>query len=180
MKQYNYIYLITNKLNGKIYIGKHSTDDLDDGYMGGGILISKAEKKYGIENFTKEYLAFCDTKEALNYLERFYIKKFRTQNRDIGYNISPGGDGGKVYGDNNPMKGKHHSEDTKKRISMNTSKALMGHYMSEETKKKISEALKGKKRKPFSEETRLKMSISGKGKHNHKGENNPNWKGRKN
>lgn len=31
MKQYNYIYLITNKLNGKIYIGKHSTDDLDDG-----------------------------------------------------------------------------------------------------------------------------------------------------
>lgn len=30
MKTYNYIYLITNKINGKIYIGKHSTDKLNE------------------------------------------------------------------------------------------------------------------------------------------------------
>ena len=91
MKQYNYIYLITNKINGKIYIGKHSTDNLNDGYMGSGKLIKKAIQKYGIENFTKEYLAFCDTEEKLNWFEKFYIKKYKA--REAGYNLTDGGEG---------------------------------------------------------------------------------------
>jgi len=43
MKKYNYIYLITNTINGKIYIGKHSTDDLKDDYMGSGKILYKAK-----------------------------------------------------------------------------------------------------------------------------------------
>ena len=61
MKTYNHIYLITNKIDGKIYIGKQSTDKLNDYYIGSGVLIKKAIQKYGRENFIKEYLAFCDT-----------------------------------------------------------------------------------------------------------------------
>ena len=91
MKTYNYIYKITNNVNGKIYIGKHSTDKLNDYYMGSGVLLKKAKQKYGIENFTKEYLAFCDTEDMLNFLERFYIKKYKAT--EIGYNISDGGEG---------------------------------------------------------------------------------------
>ena len=53
MKKFNYIYLITNTLNNKIYVGKHSTDNLDDGYMGSGKIIIRAIKKYNKENFTK-------------------------------------------------------------------------------------------------------------------------------
>lgn len=124
MKIYNYIYLITNNINGKIYIGKHSTNNLDDDYMGSGILIKKAIQKYGIENFTKEYLAFCDTEEKLNWLEKFYIKKYNA--REVGYNLTDGGDG---------RLGFIMSEETKEKLK---------NPKSEEHKQKISETLKGK------------------------------------
>ena len=45
MKQYNYIYKITNLANGKIYIGKHSTNKLGDSYMGSGKIIKNAIAK---------------------------------------------------------------------------------------------------------------------------------------
>lgn len=124
MKIYNYIYLITNNINGKIYIGKHSTDNLDDDYMGSGILIKKAIQKYSVENFTKDYLAFCDTEEKLNWLEKFYIKKYNA--RQVGYNLTDGGDG---------RLGFIMSEETKEKLKS---------PKSEEHKQKISETLKGK------------------------------------
>lgn len=165
MKTYNYIYKITNQINGKIYIGKHSTDNLDDGYMGSGILICKAEKKYGKENFTKEYLAFCDTEEKLNWFEKFYIKKFNA--REVGYNLTDGGDG---------SLGRYQSEETKMKISNTKSgvkvlklsialkgkpSAFKGKHHSIDSKQKLSEAHKGKHR---SEETKRKISEGHKGK----------------
>lgn len=150
MKTYNYIYKITNQINGKIYIGKHSTDNLDDGYMGSGILICKAEKKYGIENFTKEYLAFCDTEEKLNWFEKFYIKKYKA--REVGYNLTDGGDG---------TLGRKQTEETKRKLSEATKKRLAekgvpfkGKHLSLETIQKISGAMKCK---TFSEEHKQKL-----------------------
>ena len=171
MKTYNYIYKITNQINGKIYIGKHSTDNLDDGYMGSGILICKAEKKYGLENFTKEYLAFCDTEEKLNWFEKFYIKKFNA--REVGYNLTDGGDG---------SLGRYQSEETKMKISNTKSgvkvpklsialkgkpSAFKGKHHSIDSKQKLSEAHKGKHR---SEETKRKISEG------HKGKSKPKYK----
>lgn len=169
MKAYNYIYKITNQINGKIYIGKHSTDNLDDGYMGSGILICKAEQKYGIENFTKEYLAFCDTEEKLNWFEKFYIKKYKA--REVGYNLTDGGDGhlGFIMTEETKQKlseankGKTLSEETKQKLrkpkteetKQKISEAKKGKTFSEEHKQKISEAKKGKTR---SEETKQKIS----------------------
>ena len=113
MKKFNYIYLITNTLNNKIYVGKHSTDKLDDGYFGSGKLIKQAIKKYGIENFTKEYLAFCDTEDKLNWFEKFYIKKYKA--REAGYNLTDGGDGS--LGRKPWNKGVSQTECTKSKIS---------------------------------------------------------------
>lgn len=50
------IYKITNLVNGKIYIGKHKTENIDDGYMGSGKLIKRAIKKYRSRKFPERYL----------------------------------------------------------------------------------------------------------------------------
>lgn len=86
------IYIITNKINGKIYIGQDSKDDPN--YFGSGIVINKAIKKYGRENFIKDILQECNSKDEMNSAEIFWISEFNSNNSNIGYNLSPGGDGG--------------------------------------------------------------------------------------
>lgn len=67
------LYKITNLANGKMYIGQHVTSDLDDGYMGSGLWIKNAVRKYGPENFRKEWLGFYEDQEELNYMERVFV-----------------------------------------------------------------------------------------------------------
>ena len=66
MKKYYLIYQIRNKLNGMIYVGKHQTEDLNDGYMGSGIRIVRAIEKYGVENLEKTILFECSSVEEMN------------------------------------------------------------------------------------------------------------------
>ena len=61
-----FIYLTTNLVNGKRYIGQHTTNNLQDGYLGSGVLILKAIEKYGTENFQREILCYCETQEELD------------------------------------------------------------------------------------------------------------------
>lgn len=90
---YNYLYQITNLINNKIYIGVHTTSDLNDGYMGSGTAIKKAIRKYGIENFRKDILNFFETaEEALLAEESVVDSKFIL--REDTYNIRCGGIGG--------------------------------------------------------------------------------------
>lgn len=64
-----YIYITTNKINGKKYIGQHKGKP-DDNYLGSGINLIKAIKKYGKENFFKEILCFCETREEADIKEK--------------------------------------------------------------------------------------------------------------
>lgn len=70
---YHYIYKITNLINGKIYIGQHTTSNLDDGYTGSGKILIRAIKKYGVENFRKEIQGFYEDIDELNYMERLFV-----------------------------------------------------------------------------------------------------------
>jgi hypothetical protein len=85
---YYTVYKITNKINGKFYIGKHQTKNLDDDYMGSGKLIKAAIEKYGKENFFKEILHIFDKEEDMNAKESELV--ILSENS---YNLCPGGHG---------------------------------------------------------------------------------------
>lgn len=96
-KKYHYFYKITNNINNHYYYGIHSTDDLDDGYMGSGTRLKYAYEKYGIENFTKEILKFFDTREELAKYESDIVTEVLVKDTNC-YNISLGGENWRTIG----------------------------------------------------------------------------------
>jgi hypothetical protein len=90
IKKYNICYITTNLINGKQYVGSHSTNDINDNYIGSGKLIKKAIKKYGKSNFKRKILKECSNIIEARSLEKVYIGKNKTQFPD-GYNLHPSG-----------------------------------------------------------------------------------------
>lgn len=132
------IYKITNKLNGKIYIGKHQTKDLNDGYMGSGKLITRAIQKYGFENFEKEILFIFKTETEMNAKEAELVTH-EFVNEETNYNLCPGGRGGFGYLNANGLNNAGKDWDT---ISLKKSKKLKGvsrPEISERNKKQYAE-----------------------------------------
>ena len=149
------IYKTTNLINSKYYIGKDEKNNPD--YLGSGLLLNRAIKKHGRENFKKEILETCTNRTELNEKEIYWIEKPKAI--ENGYNIALGGAGGDTYtnnpnleiiieklsGKNNHFYGKKHKDESKVKIgdsklgkqSWNSGKT--GVY-SEETKIKMSKA----------------------------------------
>ena len=90
------VYQIKNRVNGKIYIGKHQTKNLNDDYMGSGKHLRHAIEKYGIENFEKEILFQFDNEEEMNAKESELVTEEFCLREDT-YNLCPGGKGGWGY-----------------------------------------------------------------------------------
>lgn len=141
-----HIYLVTNLINGKQYVGQST---VDRNKVGHGKAITKAYKKYGKQNFTYEKICNgINNRKTLNSIEKFWIKVFNTIAPN-GYNIEEGGsDKGNV------------AESTKQKLR----ELNIGKVISQETKDKISNSLKGKNNpfygKKHSKETLLKISLS--------------------
>ena len=90
--KYYYFYKVTNVINNHFYYGIHCTDNLNDGYMGSGVLLHKAFKKHGIENFNKEIIKYFETwQDALEY-ERNIVNESLIKDPNC-YNIARGGKG---------------------------------------------------------------------------------------
>ena len=61
--KHHLVYKIINGFNGMYYYGIHSTNNINDDYMGSGRLLRKAIKEEGIDNFTKKYYSFSKTEK---------------------------------------------------------------------------------------------------------------------
>lgn len=143
------IYKWTNKINNKCYIGKtirekeriyqHLNDRRSNSYF------HNALDKYGSDSFTYEVLfeTYSNSTEnldtILNVLEKFYIKKYNSNNREFGYNMTVGGDGiSGRFGELNPFYNHHHTEEWKTEHS----NVMKSKVWTKEQISKRSEALK--------------------------------------
>jgi group I intron endonuclease len=138
-KKFNYIYITTNLITNKSYIGSHCTDNIDDGYIGSGRLFLKSVRKHGKENFSRRILEICDDASIARGKEEYFIEAFGTL-YPSGYNLSTKGGIG--------FKGSMHTLETKKKMSIwqrgKTYEELYGFEKAAEMKRKQSEKKKGK------------------------------------
>jgi hypothetical protein len=152
------IYKTTNIVNGKFYIGKHQTKDLNDGYLGSGKLLKRAIKKYGIENFHKEILFECRSEEHMNTLEKILV----VPDPELNYNLCDGGKGGFGYINSFCHNNKNNQRKTgnyKFLKQPNKESKLYREKLSSALKKKYNEGFtNGFKGKKHSEKFRQRMS----------------------
>jgi len=174
------IYKITNKINGKVYVG-FTTKSLQERWKRhcnrsknkSNYIFHNAIRKHGPDNFYKEVLTESENADfLLKVMEPMYIQMFQSNNPVFGYNMTAGGEG---------TIGIEVKESTRKLLSeINTGEnnPNYGLKRSEETKLKISVSVSGSKNPMFgkfgadhplhvrnlSEETKKKLSASLKGR----------------
>lgn len=132
------VYIHQNKINGKRYIG--ITNNTTRRWCKRGARyencprFAAAIKKYGWDNFHHVVVVKGLTLEEANVLEQFFIRKYRTNEKEFGYNMTRGGQNAPT------MTGKHHSSETRKKMH----DAALGRVISEEQKRHHSEVMKGR------------------------------------
>lgn len=93
MSKFHIIYKTTNIVNGKIYIGKHTTDKIEDGYLGSGVILKQAIDKHGRANFKREVLHKFENESDAYAMEAKLVDSNAVENPNC-YNIKVGGEGG--------------------------------------------------------------------------------------
>jgi len=168
------IYLLTNIINGKQYVGQ-TIRGLDERWWyhcwsanrGAGYLLHKAIRKYGPDAFTHEILEHT-TIEDVNAREIYWIAELKT--REHGYNMTDGGEGTRGWVPDEEWRTKIGAANRGKKLSAEhrakLSVALSGENNPMYGKKGEKNHMYGKTR---SSATRVNISVS------KSGENNPNY-----
>lgn len=147
------IYKITNKINGKVYIGqtihtlaRRMANHIKCAKNGVDRHLYNAMRKYGIENFEFEEIDHADNIEDLNYLEAYYITQYDSVRK--GYNMGYGGDNNVMFSDK--VYQKHlervRSEEIRNKVSAGMKKKIAnGEFFTDEHRKKLSQKALGNK-----------------------------------
>lgn len=160
---YGFIYITTNMVNGKRYIGQKMFYGKKkwQNYLGSGKLLKKAIKKYEKENFTRDIVDIAYSQDELDKLEIEWIKNYNAIEDENYYNIALGGNGGNTFsgkseeellkikkkisnslrGNLNPNFGNHKL----KGVLLGNLNPMYGKNHSMEAKERMSKARKGKK-----------------------------------
>jgi group I intron endonuclease len=182
-----HIYLVTNKLNGKQYVGQTT---VARNKVGHGLIVTEAYKKHKKENFNYEPICKnINNRNILNFIERFWIKVINSRFPN-GYNIEAGGSNKGIVAESTKQKlreanlgkklsvetkakialfsaGRYHSEETKVKLKIARSKQvppMLGKTTSEETKEKIRKTKLGSNNpmygKSITDEHRAKLKAN--------------------
>jgi hypothetical protein len=137
--------------------------------MGSGKYITRAIKKYGVENFTKEYLGIYDAEWKMNLAEKILV----VIDEEVSYNLCPGGKGGWGYINETEGLNLRFDKEYQKSISPFGNKEYREKYKEAFSRGGTNSLKKQRERGPIrsflgkkhSEETRKQMSKSHQGKH---------------
>lgn len=144
---YGFVYITTNNLNGMKYIGqrKYDPDEKWKTYLGSGVYLRRAIEKYGKENFTKEIIEECESKELLNEREKYWIQFYNAINSEKFYNLASGGDGGNTicgYSEEQLAEYKKFKQELHKKTALKGEMAPMSKLSEKEVKEIIRLLLK--------------------------------------
>lgn len=135
------LYITTNLVNGKTYIGIHKTNNLDDGYLGSGSAIVEAVEKYGKENFKREVLEFCNSYDELLELEKLYVNSDWVRDKS-NYNLKTGGQSSGILSDESKKKISDTLKEKYKNGELDRREGIVPYNITDEIKEKISKTLK--------------------------------------
>jgi hypothetical protein len=163
--KYGFIYIITNNLNNKKYIGMRKYSKGWETYMGSSKPLLNDINLYGIENFKREIIEECNSKEELQEREIFFLNKNKVLENDLFYNQSIPHKDFRIKGNTNNTKGKtweeiYGIEGARKRRE---NSKLKGKKWEDIYGIEVSEIKRIKAKEKKSEKTKLKMSNSRKG-----------------
>lgn len=169
-KKYHFVYKTINLKNERYYIGMHSTNDLNDGYIGSGTYLKRSINRYGKENFKIEILRYCNSREELEKVEKELVNEDLLKDKSC-MNLKPGGSGGVCNVEHNKKFTeagigkrkwlKENDPEWVKRKSKKTSEVNKKLYSEGKRKRYYFYNWEGKKHRP---ETIEKMKQSHKGK----------------
>jgi hypothetical protein len=164
-KKYHYIYKTTCLITGKFYVGMHSTDNLEDGYLGSGKILGYSRAKYGDENHVREILEHCDDRKSLASREKEIVNEELLKD-PLNINLKYGGDGG----------GKFSSKEQQRNASIagnrspnRNHKVIIAKILATKNLRNSGNYFGGKHNnfagRKHSNETKKRMSESAEGKH---------------